>query len=183
MNTVVFAILGVFVVTLSAVATYAINISRERLWLLSQKTEEIYFKSDELCYQLMFFFQNRYDLVQQTTFPREPQDIRALNRQLSELNVLVGLYLPALEGPLSAVLAAASSAFHWLGVAETCEIADKEHALHSLDFSVSETRTAFERLKKEALKVGSVDRIGRVSDLLLHGARRERAQRILAVSA
>ena len=183
MNTVIFVILGVSVVALSAVVSYAVNISRERLWLLSQKTEEIYYKSDELCYQLMFFFQNRYDLVQQTTYPRDAQDIRALNRQLSELNVLVGLYLPALEGSLAAVLAAAGSAFHWLGVAETCAPAEKEHALHSLDFSVSETRNAFERFKKDALKVGSVDRIGRLSDLLLHGSRRERATRILAVSA
>ena len=115
MNTVVLAIIGVLVVAASALVTYAINISRERLWLLSQKTEEIYYKSDELCYQLLFFFQNRYDLVQETTFPRDSQDIRALNRQLSELNVLVGLYLPALERSLSAVLASASSAFHWLG--------------------------------------------------------------------
>jgi hypothetical protein len=183
MNIVEDALLFVSVIGASTIASYAVNVSRERLWLRSKKTEDIYFKADELGHQLSFFFKSRYDLVQLKTSPRESQDIRALNRQLSELNVLVGLYLPALGGSLSAVLAATSSAFHWLGIAETSTEVDKEHAFHSLDFAVCEIKSAVDNFKKQALCVGSVDGVGKIYDLVLNYRRRVQANRILAHSA
>jgi len=173
---------GLLVVASSAVATYAISISRERLWLRSKKSEELYHQTEECHFELSHFFRARYDLAQMVVYPHKAGDIRSLNRQLVGLRVLVGLYFPTLGVNLSAVLAAISTAFDWLARAQASDESNREHALEALDFAVGNVKDSIDQFKNNILAVGRVDRIGKFSDIVLNRGHRAQSQRVFPVA-
>lgn len=172
---------GMLVVACSAMATYMISVSRERLWLRSKKSEDLYHKAEEVRYELSHFFRERYDLSLMAVYARNGGEIPRLNRQIVDLRILVGLYFPTLDANLSAAIAAAANAFDRLRLAEASDESNRAHALETLDFAVSGIKDAFDQLQKNILSVGRVDRIGRTSDAVLNRGRRVKAERVLSV--
>jgi hypothetical protein len=175
-------LLGMLVVACSAMATYLISISRERLWLRSKKAEELYHKAEEVCYELSYFFRERYDLSLGIVYARKGGEISNLNRQVVDLKILVGLYFPSIDVNLSAAVAATATAFDRLRLAEASDESNREHALRALDFAVSGAKDAFDQLQKSILGVGQVDRIAKFSDMILNRARQARSRRVLSVA-
>ena len=174
---------GMLVVACSAMATYLISVSRERLWLRSKKAEELYYKAEEVYYELSHFFRGRYDLSLGAVYPRNGSEILKLNRQVVDLRILVGLYFPSLDTNLSAAVAAIATALDRLRLAEASDELNREHALQVLDFAVSGLRDAFDQFQKNVLGVGRVDRVAKISDQVLNHSRRVRSERVLAVAA
>jgi hypothetical protein len=141
----------------SAAAAYFISISRERLWLQSQKSEELYRRAEKTYVDGMAYFRARYDLAQARTFPRVADDLAALNDDVSELNILVGLYFPALGPQLAAATNSLAVAFDSLRLAEAADLNNRERALDTLDLAVGGIREAFDQLKSGALRRGRID--------------------------
>ena len=173
---------GLLVVVSSAVVTYAITLSRERLWLRSKKSEELYQKTEDFHFEISQFFSQRYDISQAIVFRHKSGDVKALNRQLVDLRVVVGLYFPTLGANLSAVLTATATAYDWLAHAEASDESNREHTLEALDFAVGGVKDSLEQFKAKILTEGRVDRIGKVSDILLNRSRRVQSERVLSVA-
>ena len=131
---------GLLVVASSAMATCAVSVSRERLWLRSKKSEELYRKTEECYLDLLCFFRETYDLAEIAVYPHNTGDLGKLNRKLAGLRILVGLYFPALEANLSAVLAVISTALDWLARSEASDKSNREQALEALDFAVGNVK-------------------------------------------
>ena len=62
-------LIGALVVISSAFTTYLISISRERLWLKSKKSEELYHKAEEAYFDIYGFFRARYELSRMVVNP------------------------------------------------------------------------------------------------------------------
>ena len=158
MSDIVFGLLMLSAVCGSAAAAYFISISRERLWLRSQKSEDLYRRAEKTCVDGLCYFRGRYDLTQGRTFPRAPDDLATLNDDVSELNILVGLYFPALGPQLAAATNTLAVAFDSLRLAEAADINNRERALDNLDLAVSAIRDAFDQLKNAALRCGRIEK-------------------------
>jgi hypothetical protein len=174
---------GILVVASSAAAAYLINVSRERLWLRSKKSEDLYYKAEEAYGDLSNFFRDRYDLAQMTIYPRNGLEMPTIGRQVVDLRILVGLYFPALGANLSAVVAATGTAFDRLRLAEASDESNRERALHDLDFAVSNVKDAFDQFKNSILTAGRIDNIGKASDAVFNRARRVQSQRVFSLAA
>jgi hypothetical protein len=183
MNPVWNIVFGILVVACSAMATYIISISRERLWLRSKKSEELYHKAEEVYVDLSSFFTERYDLTQMAMYPRSGSELSTLNRHIVDLRILVGLYFPDLGSNLSAVLAAIATAFDRLRLAEASDESNREHALQALDFALSSLKDSLDQFKNNILSIGRVDKIGRVFDMVLNRTRHGQSERVLSVAA
>jgi len=157
MNAYLYGLLILTVVGGSATVTYLISISRERLWLRSQKSEDLYRRAEKTYVDGLSFFRTRYDLSQARTFPRAHDDLAALNDDVSELNILVGLYFPALGPQLAAATNSLAVAFDRLRLAEAADLNNRERALDDLDLAVGGIREAFDQLKSAALCRGRID--------------------------
>jgi hypothetical protein len=99
----------------------------------------------------------RYDIAQTRTFPRAADDLTALNEDISELNILVGLYFPALGAQLAAATNSLAVAFDSLRLAEAADVNNRERALDNLDMAVGGIREAFDQLKGAALSRGRIE--------------------------
>jgi hypothetical protein len=183
MNSALIILFGMLVVACSAMASYFISISRERLWLRSKKSEELYHKAEEIYVDLSNFFTERYDLSQMAIYPRSGRELSTLNRDIVDLRVLVGLYLPTLGSNLSAVVVATATAFDRLRLAEASDESNREHALQALDFAVGSLKDSLDQFKKSILSAGRVDKIGRVSDMVLNRTHHAHSERVLSVAA
>jgi len=142
----------------SAAAAYFISISRERLWLQSQKSEELYRRAEKTYVDGLAYFRARYDLAQNKTYPRASDDLSMLNDDVSELNILVGLYFPALGPQLANATNSLAVAFDCLRLAEAADLNNRERALDTLDLAVGAIREAFDQLKSGALRRGRIER-------------------------
>ncbi|MBB4199500.1 hypothetical protein CCR94_01415 [Rhodoblastus sphagnicola] len=158
MNAYLYGLLILSVVGSSAIVTYLISISRERLWLRSQKSEELYRRAEKTYVDGLSFFRTRYDMTQNKTFPRANDEMAALNENVSELNILVGLYFPALGPQLAAATNSLAVAFDRLRLAEASDLKNRERALDDLDLAVGGIREAFDHFKAAALSRGRIDR-------------------------
>lgn len=170
MSALLYGLLILGAVSGSAAAAYFISISRERLWLKSQKSEDLYRRAEKTFVDAMAFFRARYDLAQTRTFPRAADEMTALNEDVAELNILVGLYFPALGPQLAAATNSLAVAFDSLRLAEAADLNNRERALDNLDLAVGGIREAFDQLKSAALSGGRID--GRRRALPAPGARR-----------
>jgi hypothetical protein len=173
---------AVLLVASSAIVTYFISISRERLWLCSKKSEELYYKVEETHHELASFFRDRYELERLVVFPRSGNELSALDRHIVDMKICVGLYFPALEQTLSSTLNAIGTGFDLLKLAEASDETTRERALHNLDFAVSNMRDSFEQFKKDILSTGRVEKIGTRFDALINRNRRLQAQRVLSTA-
>ncbi|MCW2318256.1 hypothetical protein SAMN06265338_11569 [Rhodoblastus acidophilus] len=160
MNAYLYGLLIFSVVGGSAAVTYWISISRERLWLRSQKTEELYRRAEKTYVDSIAFFRARYDLSQARTFSRNAGELDALNTDVSELNILVGLYFPALAPQLAAATNSLAVAFDRLRLAQAADLNNREHALDDLDLAVGGIREAFDQFKAAALRGGRIEQRG-----------------------
>jgi hypothetical protein len=183
MNMALDILIGAFVVFGSAVATYLISISRERLWLRSKKSEELYHKAEEAYFDLCAFFRARYELSRMIVHPCDGREIAAINRHIVDLKILVGLYFPALGPRLSGVVAATATAFDQLRLAETSDGLNRAESLQRLDYAVSNIKDSFDHFKAEILSSGRTDRIGKIPDALINGRHRRRSERVLSGAA
>ena len=97
-----------------------------------------------------------YDLAQVRTFPRAADDLSALNEDVAELNILVGLYFPTLGPQLAVATNSLAVAFDSLRLAEAADLNNRERALDNLDIAVGGIREAFDQLKSAALSRGRI---------------------------
>jgi hypothetical protein len=178
-----YVLFSVFVVFSSAIVTYYINISRERLWIRSKKAEEIYRNTEEIDFKFSQCFGQNYNLIQTAVCKDKSENIFVINSTLVDLNVLVGLYFPSMCGHLSVLVGSVSTAFHWLEVAEATDEANIEHALQSLDLAVASAKDAFNQFKTNVLSVGSVGRIGISSNFLPKRRAGAQPHRVVSVAS
>jgi hypothetical protein len=176
-------LIGALVVISSAFTTYLISISRERLWLKSKKSEELYHKAEEAYFDLCGFFRARYELSRMIVNPHDGRDVAAINRHIVDLKILVGLYFPALGPRLSGVVAATATAFDQLALAERSEGRNRAETLQRLDFAVSSIKDSFDQFKADILTCGQTDRVGQISDAIFNGRHRRLSGRVLSGAA
>jgi hypothetical protein len=158
MNTIFYGLLISSVICGSAIVTYFISISRERLWLRSQKAEDLYRRAEKTDVDGLAFFRARYDMTQGKIFPRANNDLSALNEDVAELNILVGLYFPSLALHLATATNSLAVAFDMLRLAEAADGNNRERALDNLDLAVGAIREAFDQLKGAALNRGQIEK-------------------------
>lgn len=172
--------MGALVIACSALTTYLISISRERLWLRSKKSEELYHKAEEAYFDICGFFRDRYDLSRMTLHPRDAREIAAINRHIVDLKILVGLYFPALGPQLGVAVAATATAFDEFRLAEASDEDNRADRLQRLDYAVSAIKSAFDPFKAEILRSGGTDRVGWISGAIFNGAHRKMSDRVLS---
>ncbi|MDI9847289.1 hypothetical protein QM467_04340 [Rhodoblastus sp. 17X3] len=163
--------------------TYLISISRERLWLRSKKSEELYHKAEEAYFDLSAFFRERYELSQMIVNPHDAREITAINRHIVDLKILVGLYFPALGHHLSGVVAATATGFDQLRLAEASDESNRANAMQMLDYAVSGLKDSFDHFKEEILRAGQTDGVGKISDVLFNRSHRRMSERVLSGAA
>jgi|SRR5208282_691878 len=183
MNLASIVLLGILVVASSSFASYLISVSKERLWLRSKKSEELYHKAEETYIDLCACFRARYELSRMVVNGNAARETASINRHIVDLKILVGLYFPSLSQQLSASLAAMATAFDMLALAEAADESNRDRALHSLDDALCDVKDSFDRFKVGILSSGCVDRTGRISDVLLNRNRRVQSGRVLSVAA
>ncbi len=183
MNLASIFLLGILVVASSALVTYAISISRERLWLRSKKSEELYHKAEETYLDLCNYFRAHYEMSRTVVNQNNSRDIAAINRHIVDLKILVGIYFPALGPQLNGCVHATATAFDMLRLAEAADETNRDRAIHSLDFAVSSVKESFDQFKAGILTCGRVDRTGRFSDALMNRGHRIQSERVLSVAA
>ncbi len=176
-------LMGIVVVASSALVTYAISVSRERLWLRSKKSEELYHKAEEAYLDLCNYFRAHYELSRTVVNQNNARDIAAINRHIVDLKILVGIYFPSLGPQLNGCISASATAFDMLRLAEAADETNRDEALHSLDFAVSNIEALFDRFKAGVLICGRVDRTGQFSDALMNRRRHAQSERVLSVAA
>ncbi len=159
------------VVAGSAAATYFISISRERLWLRSQKAEELYRMAEKTFVDGSSFFRARYDQSQMKVFPCLGQELAPLNADVAELNILVGLYFPALAPQLATATNTLAVAFDMFRLAQAADMSNRERALHNLDLAAANIREGFDQFKTAVLSAGRVERGGETARPRNAGAR------------
>jgi hypothetical protein len=149
------------VVCSSAIVTYYISISRERLWLRSQKAEELYRMAEKAFVDGSAFFRARYDQSQMKVFPCLGNELAPLNDDVAELNILVGLYFPALTPELATATNALAVAFDMFRLAQASDMSNRERALQNLDLAVGNIRESFDQFKASVLSFGRIDKGGK----------------------
>ena len=175
--------MGLLVIAGSALAAYAINVSSERLWLRSKKSEELYYKAEETYLELSNYFRAHYDMSRNVVNQNNARDVAAINRHLVDLKILVGIYFPALGPQLNGCVSAMATAFDMLRLAEAAPAPHLDQAFQSLDYAVSNVRDMFDRFKIAILADGCIDKTGRFWDGLINRGHRARAQRVLSAAA
>ena len=176
-------LIGALVVISSAFTTYLISISRERLWLKSKKSEELYHKAEEAYFDIYGFFRARYELSRMVVHPYDGREVTAINRHIVDLKILVGLYFPTLGPRLSAVVVATATALDQLALAERSEGLNRAETLQRLDFAVSSIKDSFDQFKADILTSGQTDRVGQISDAIFNGRHRRLSGRVLSGAA
>jgi hypothetical protein len=164
----------------SAVVTYYISISRERLWLRSQKAEELYRMAEKAYVDGVAFFRARYDQSQMKVFPCVGNELAPLNEDVAELNILVGLYFPALTPELETATNALAVAFDMFRLAQASDMSNRERALDNLDLAVSNIRESFDQFKGAVLSCGRIDKGVKPAQRRVGAASRPRPQRAVA---
>ena len=137
MSAVTMIMLGVLVVVSSAMASYFMGVSRERLWLRSRKSEELYHKAEETHLDLYNFFRQNYEISRSVVRQNDGRDIAAINRHIVDLKILVGIYFPSLGPQLAEAVSATATAFDMLRLLQTSDETNRERAFEALDYAVS----------------------------------------------
>jgi len=140
----------------AALATYYLNISKERLWFLGQKSEELYCTVEALDCELSYFYA-KYSLVGETQQAVSREGLHRASAYFATSRMLVGLYFPALSHDLTRARAAAATAQRSLetlqgGASESGRIVLAE----TLDDSVCDLKDALDALKAAILTKGRI---------------------------
>jgi hypothetical protein len=130
----------------AAYVTYYLNLSRERLFFLSQKSEELYQTVEALDAELINYYADQYSLLGGPTMAAEGRALATASRLFSTSRMLIGLYFPALAPELTRLSAATSSAQHCLKRSEDMP-GSTEH-LEVLDSTIYELKAAFNALER-----------------------------------
>ena len=138
----------------SAVVTFFVSRSHERLWLRSQKAEDLYRMSERTFVDTVAFFRARYDQAQMKVFPCAGNELAPINGDIAELNILVGLYFPVLTPQLATATNAVAAAFDMFRLAQASDETNRERALDNLDMAVGNVRTSFDQFKSAVLSAG-----------------------------
>lgn len=183
MNAVIMIFLGIFVVVSSAMASYFMGVSKERLWLRSRKSEELYHKAEETHLDLYNFFRQNYEISRSVVRQNDGREIAAINRHIVDLKILVGIYFPSLGPQLAGAVSATATAFDMLRLLQTSDETNRERAFEALDYAVSNLKDLFDRFKGGILAAGSIDKVGKISDALLNRGHRAQSERVFSIAA
>jgi hypothetical protein len=183
MNAFTLTMLGVFVVISSAMASYFMGVSKERLWLRSKKSEELYHKAEETHLDLYNFFKQNYEISRSVVRQNDGRDIAMINRHIVDLKILVGIYFPSLGPQLSQTVSATATAFDMLRLLQTSDETNRERAFEALDYAVSNLKDSFDRFKAGVLAAGRIDKVGQISDAMLNRGHRAQSDRVFSIAA
>jgi hypothetical protein len=135
-------------------ATYYLNISKERLLFVGQKSEELYRTIEALDFELSCFYGKCYSLVGEARRAAGTEHLHGAKAYFAATRMLVGLYFPALMTALTRASAAAATAERCLETLEDAPESGRRHLLEALDTSVCELKDALDALKAAILTTG-----------------------------
>lgn len=148
-------VLTVFASALAAaLATYYLNISKDRLVFLGRKSEELYCTIEALDFELSQFFGKRYSLVGAVHPTGDTEGLHRTSTYFATARMLVGLYFPALSPNLMRVCAAAATAQRKLEALEDAPEISQTDYLETLDASVCDLKDALAAFKVATLTTG-----------------------------
>ena len=93
--------LGIFAVSGSALVTYTVAVSRQRVWLKRKKSEELFRTAEETYLDLYDYFRPHYEMRRTSVKPNVSCDIAEVKRHIVDMKTLVGVYFPCNCSPCS----------------------------------------------------------------------------------
>ena len=139
--------LGIFVVSGSALVTYTVAVSRQRVWLQRRKSEELFRTAEETYLNLYDYFRPHYEMRRASVKPNVSCDIAEVKHHIVDMKTLVGVYFPSLGRTLSGCVSATATAFDMLRLAEAADENNRERALDALADAVNSLGESFDRFK------------------------------------
>lgn len=176
-------VLTILLSTISAgVATYCLNVCKERLSFRARKAEEAYCAAELLESQFTRFFESRYSLVETGPHPAYAEDMENIGDVFVRLKMLVGFYFPALSSSFSCAASAAATSYRSLKAFDAAvDSEERQRQVSVLDTAVAELKDALNALKNAILAAGCEEQAVRVP--FRRPAKSATGQRILTVSA
>jgi hypothetical protein len=138
----------------AGVATYCLNISKERLLFVARKSEELFCTIEALDHELSCFYGARYSLVDAARCTTGIEHLQQANACFATARMLVGLYFPMLMPDLARANAAAATAWRSLETLESAPEPHRRALLEALDASVCDLKDALDALKSATLVTG-----------------------------
>lgn len=140
----------------AGIATYCLNISKERLLFVGQKSEELYSTVEALDFELSCFYGKQYSLVGEGPRAVDVENLHRANAYFATARMLVGLYFPALSPNLARASAAAATAQRSLETLEDAPQSSRTHLTEALDGSVCDLKDALDALKAAILTAARI---------------------------
>ena len=134
--------------------TYFLNVSKERLFFIGRKSEDLYCTVEALDAEISSFYAKRYALVGSSDHPAGSENLHRANGHFATARMLVGLYFPALSLDLARAGAAAATAQRSLDTLEHAAEANPGHLLEALDAAVCDLKDSLDALKSAILTRG-----------------------------
>ena len=106
-----FATEGVLVVFTSAFTSLIIANWKERLWLKAKKSEDLYYKTEQLFHAFYNLFRNINTVQDAVAKLHNVNGLANIESRMLDLKIQVGIYFPGLEGKFKVVLSATSTAY------------------------------------------------------------------------
>jgi len=168
----------------AALATYRLNIGKERLSFRARKAEEVYCTTEMLDARLSTFFERRYSLLANGGLDQSVQERSIIGADIAKLKMLVGFYFVGLSGSLSRTISAAGTSFRCLDAFErAADPAQRDYLMQELDATVVDLKDALEALKQKILEHGSNEDPTRPFKMFRKARKAVPARRIMEVPA
>jgi len=178
----------ILTIVLSAIsaglATYCLNVCKERLSFRAKKAEEAYCAAELLEARLTRFFESRYSLVESGLHPAFSEDSESVGDVFVRLKMLVGFYFPALASSFSCAASAAATSYRSLKAFDAAvDGAERQRQVNQLDATVVDMKDALNALKNAILAAGCEEQTVGSFRLFRRPAKSGNGQRVLAVPA
>jgi hypothetical protein len=168
----------------AGLATYCLNVCKERLSFRAKKAEEAYCAAELLEARLTRFFESRYELVETGLHPTFSEDTESVGDVFVRLKMLVGFYFPALSLSFSRAASAAATSYRSLKAFDAAiDGGERQSQVSQLDAAVVEMKDALNALKNAILAAGCEEQAVGSFTLFRRSAKSVNGQRILTVSA
>jgi hypothetical protein len=168
----------------AGVATYRLNVCKERLSFRAKKAEEAYCAAELLESKLTRFFESRYSLVDTGQGQVFAEDMDSIGDVFVRLKMLIGFYFPTLSASFSRAASAAGTSYQSLKAFDNAATREeRQRQANLLDTTVVDLKDALEFLKGDILAAGCNEQAGGSFRLFRRPGKSMNARRVLAVPA
>ncbi len=168
----------------AGLATYRLNVCKERLSFRAKKAEEAYCAAEMLESKLTSFFEGRYSLLGISSQTPISEEMESVGECFAKLKMLIGFYFPALGSSFFQATSATATAYRSLKAFETAiDGKERQQQAQLLDATVVDLKDALDALKNNILAVGCKDQEMRPFTFFQRPAKPTNGKRILAVPA